>query len=63
VARLRPGDLIQTINNQRVTTIEEVQKLVENSQISVPPQIQVERKGQIIPIAVTPASLATVESK
>ncbi|KZL51022.1 hypothetical protein A2T98_04460 [Nodularia spumigena CENA596] len=46
-----------SINNQPVTKIEEVQKLVENSQIGIPLQIQVERNGQIIAIAVSPAPL------
>ncbi|AHJ31652.1 trypsin-like peptidase domain-containing protein [Nodularia spumigena CS-584] len=57
IAGLKSGDLIQSINNQPVTKIEEVQKLVENSQIGIPLQIQVERNGQVIAIAVSPAPL------
>lgn len=57
VAGLRFGDLIQSINNQPVTKIEEVQKLVEKSQIGIPLQIQVERNGQVIAVAVSPAPL------
>ncbi len=57
LAGLRAGDVIQSINNQPVTTIEEVQKLVETSKINSPLQIQVNRNGQIAPIIVTPAPL------
>ncbi len=57
LAGLRSGDVIQNINNQPVTKIEEVQKLVENSKIGSPLQIQVNRNGQVAPIVVTPAPL------
>ena len=57
VAGLKSGDLIQSINNQPVTKIEEVQKMVEKSQIGIPLQIQVERNGQVIAVAVSPAPL------
>ncbi|HEY9800610.1 MAG TPA: HhoA/HhoB/HtrA family serine endopeptidase [Leptolyngbyaceae cyanobacterium] len=56
-AGLRPGDIIQSINNQSVNTVEEVQRLVENSQIGRPLQVQVERNGQTTQVAVTPAPL------
>jgi serine protease Do len=56
-AGLRQGDLILRINNQSVTKIEEVQRLVENSQIGNPLQIQVERNGQITQVAVKPQPL------
>jgi serine protease Do len=56
-ARLTPGDVIRSINNQSVTAVEEVQKIVESSQIGRPLQLQVERKGQTRQIAVTPAPL------
>jgi S1-C subfamily serine protease len=57
VAGLRTGDVIQRINNQSVTKIEEVQKLVESSKIGSPLQIQVERNGQTTAVAVSPAPL------
>lgn len=56
-AGLRPGDIIQTINNRPVTKIEEVQKIVENSQIGNTLQIQLERNGQTTQVAVRPAPL------
>ncbi|QSJ21153.1 trypsin-like peptidase domain-containing protein [Nostoc sp. UHCC 0702] len=57
IGGLRVGDVIQRINNQSVTKIEEVQKLVENSKIGSPLQIEVERNGQTTEVAVSPAPL------
>ncbi|MBE9209336.1 trypsin-like peptidase domain-containing protein [Nostoc sp. LEGE 06077] len=56
-AGLRPGDVIQKINNQSVTKVEEVQRLLENSQIGNPLPVQVERNGQTTQIIVRPAPL------
>ncbi len=57
VAGLRPGDVIRSINNQPVTKIEDVQKLVENSKIGSPLQIQVVQNGQTAQRVVIPAPL------
>lgn len=54
---LRPGDLIQRINNQPVTQVEDVQRIVQNSQIGVPLQIEVERNREVMVVAVSPAPL------
>ncbi|MEA5617648.1 HhoA/HhoB/HtrA family serine endopeptidase [Cronbergia sp. UHCC 0137] len=54
---LRPGDVIISINNQSVTKVEEVQKIVESSKIGTPLQIQVDRRGKITRLVVIPASL------
>ncbi|MCX7593420.1 MAG: trypsin-like peptidase domain-containing protein [Fischerella sp.] len=59
IAGLREGDVIQSINNQPVTDIEQVQKLVENSRIGIPLQLQVQRNGQNVQVAVKPAPLPT----
>ncbi|WP_375506945.1 HhoA/HhoB/HtrA family serine endopeptidase [uncultured Nostoc sp.] len=56
-AGLRAGDVIKSINNQPVTKIEEVQKLVENSKIGTKLPIEVERDGQTIQLGVQPAPL------
>ncbi len=56
-AGLQVGDVIKSINNQPVTKIEQVQKLVESSKIGTKLPIEVERNGQIIQIAVQPAPL------
>lgn len=56
-AGLRAGDVIHRINNQSVTTVEQVQRLVENSQIGTPLKVQVERDGQTQEVAVSPAPL------
>lgn len=57
VGGMRPGDVIKSINNQPVTKVEDVQKLVENSKIGTPIQIQVERNGKITQLSVKPAPL------
>ncbi|QLE55078.1 HhoA/HhoB/HtrA family serine endopeptidase [Nostoc sp. TCL26-01] len=56
-AGLRPGDVIQSINNQPVTKVEEVQRLVENSKIGSPLPIQIERNGETKQLTVSPAPL------
>jgi S1-C subfamily serine protease len=58
-AGLQEGDVIQSINNQSVANIEQVQKLVENSKIGFPLQLQVQRNGQTRQLAVSPAPLPT----
>lgn len=57
IAGLKSGDVIRSINDQPVTKIEDVQKLVENSKIGEPLQMQVERNGQTAQVAVRPAPL------
>ena len=56
-AGLKQGDVIQKIDNQSVSTIDEVQKLVEKSKIGNPLQVQVLRNGQAAQLAVKPAPL------
>ncbi|NMG20959.1 serine protease [Brasilonema bromeliae SPC951] len=56
-AGLKTGDVIQRISNQPVTKIEEVQKIVEKSQIGSPLELQVLRNGQTTQIAVRPEPL------
>ncbi len=57
IAGLRPGDVIKSINNQPVLKVDEVQRLVENSKIGIPLQMQVERDSRNLQILVKPASL------
>lgn len=56
-AGLRAGDVIQTINNQPVTTTEQVQQIVESSSVGSQLQVQVQRNGQSAQVAVRLASL------
>jgi len=56
-AGLRTGDVIQTINNQPVTTTEQVQQIVESSSVGSQLQVQVQRNGQSAQVAVRLASL------
>ncbi len=55
-AGLKAGDIIQSISSQPVNKIEDVQKLVERSKIGIPLTLQVQRSGQSIQIAVSPAA-------
>jgi S1-C subfamily serine protease len=57
IAGLRPGDVIKSINNQPVFKVDEVQRLVENSKIGIPLQMQVERDSRNLQILVKPAPL------
>ncbi|MEH2384484.1 MAG: HhoA/HhoB/HtrA family serine endopeptidase [Nostoc sp.] len=56
-AQLQVGDVIKSINNQPVTKIEQVQKLVENSKIGTKLPIEVERNRQIVKVDIQPAAL------
>ncbi len=56
-AGLKSGDVITAIDNQPVTKIEQVQKLVEKSKIGSPLQLKLQRNGQVSQIAVIPAPL------
>jgi len=56
-AGLRAGDVIISINNKSVAKNEDVLKILENSQIGSPLQIQLERNGQTTQVAVSPAPL------
>lgn len=58
-AGLRAGDVVQSINNQPVTKVEELQKIVENSKIGEPLQIQIMRNSQVLTIPVSPAPFPT----
>ncbi|MEO1374800.1 MAG: HhoA/HhoB/HtrA family serine endopeptidase [Cyanobacteria bacterium J06635_10] len=54
---LKAGDVIVRINKQRVSKNEDVQKLVEKSEIGKPLTIEVERNGRTVELAVRPAPL------
>ena len=56
-AGLRVGDVIQKINNQSVTTPDEVQRVVEKSKVGSQLQMEVQRNGQSTQVAVRAASL------
>ena len=57
ILRLRPGDVIKSMNNQPVLKVDEVQKIGENSKIGIPLQVKVERNGKISQFLVKPAPL------
>ncbi|MBD0301773.1 MAG: PDZ domain-containing protein, partial [Tolypothrix sp. T3-bin4] len=59
-AGLRAGDVIISISNKPVAKNEDVLKILENSQIGSPLQIQLERNGQTAQVAVSPAALPSL---
>ncbi|MEH1804347.1 HhoA/HhoB/HtrA family serine endopeptidase [Nostoc sp.] len=56
---LRPGDVILKINNQPVTTSEEVQQIIEKNGLNNNLQIQVLRNAQNLAFTVKPEPLAS----
>jgi S1-C subfamily serine protease len=56
-AGLKPGDVIQAINNQPVTKAEQVQQQVENSGVGGQLPIKVQRGGQTVDLTVQPAPM------
>ena len=56
-AGLRPGDIIQSINNQPVTKAEDVQQLLDKSGVGSQLQIALQRNTQTLELVVTPKAL------
>ncbi len=56
-AGLRPGDVIQKINNRPIIQSEAVQELVQNAKVGGSLQMEINRNGQIVNLNVKPGSL------
>jgi Do/DeqQ family serine protease len=56
-AGLRPGDVIQSINNQPVTKAEQVQQQVETSGVGGQLPLKIQRGGETLALTVQPAPL------
>jgi len=56
-AGLRPGDVIQSINNQPVTQADQVQQLVERNGVNNPLPITVQRNDRTVEVTVRPRPL------
>lgn len=56
-AGIRPGDVIRRINQQQITSADAVQRLVENSPIGEPLQLELRRNGRTVTLAVAPEPL------
>jgi len=56
-AGLKPGDVIQAINNQSVTKGEQVQQQLEQGGVGKPLPVRVQRGGQTVDVTVQPAPL------
>ena len=59
-AGLRPGDVVKSMNNQTITNVEDVQKIVENSKVGTSLSMEVERNSRSIKLTVVPAPLPSV---
>ncbi|MBD2465953.1 trypsin-like peptidase domain-containing protein [Oscillatoria sp. FACHB-1407] len=55
-AGLQPGDVILKLNNEVVTTSEQVQQTVENSQIGKDLPIELRRGGQVVNLSIQPVA-------
>ncbi|HEY9846010.1 MAG TPA: PDZ domain-containing protein, partial [Candidatus Caenarcaniphilales bacterium] len=62
-AGLRIGDVIQKINAQAVTTVDQVQQAVEESTVGGNLSLEVSRNGQRLALAVRPAAFPTQTSR
>jgi S1-C subfamily serine protease len=58
-AGLRPGDVIQAINGQSVTTANDVQQVVDNSKIGGDLPVQVDRNGRNVTVSIRPGEFPT----
>lgn len=56
-AGLRVGDVIQEINNQPITTTEQVQQIVDKNGVGSNLQMKVVRGGQTLQVTVQPQAL------
>ena len=56
-AGLKPGDVIQSVNNQPVTKAEQVQQQVENTGVGRQLPMKIQRGGQALDVTVQPAPL------
>jgi len=54
---LRPGDVIQKINNQPIIQSEAVQEFVQNARVGGLLQMEINRNGQILNLSVKPGNM------
>ena len=62
-AGLRPGDVIQSVNNQPVTKAEQVQQQIEKSGVGSQLAMTVQRGGQTSQVSVQPAPLPAAQAQ
>lgn len=56
-AGIRPGDVIVDINGQAITTAEQLQRIVENSQVNQTLQIKIRRSSQTVSLSIRVGNL------
>jgi S1-C subfamily serine protease len=62
-AGLRPGDVIEAINNQRVTNANKVQQLVDQAGVGSQLQVKVRRNGRTASVALKPEQLPEISTR
>lgn len=62
-AGLRAGDVIQQINNQRVTEAKTFQRLVDEAGVGGDLQVEVRRDGRTVALTIQPEQLPTIQSR
>lgn len=62
-AGLREGDVIQEINNQRVTKANTLQRLLDEAGVGGELQVKLQRNGQIVALTIEPEQLPTVQTR
>lgn len=62
-AGIRPGDIITRVNGNPVTTTDNVQRAVENSQIGQNLSLELRRNGQTLNLAVQPGNFPTQNAR
>jgi serine protease Do len=58
-AGVRPGDVILRFGDQPITAAEEVQQIVQDSEIGEPLTLEIDRSGERVTLTVRPAALPT----
>ncbi|MBE9168500.1 trypsin-like peptidase domain-containing protein [Pleurocapsales cyanobacterium LEGE 06147] len=62
-AGLRAGDVIQAIDNQRVSETKQIQQLIEKTGVGGDLQIELRRNGKTVALTIQPEQLPTVQAQ
>lgn len=62
-AGLRPGDVIQTVDNQPIIKATMLQQLLDNAGVGGKLRVEVERNGRTVALTIQPEQLPTIETR
>ena len=60
-ANMKPGDVLQEVENRTVTSPSQVQEIVQSSYLFLPIEIQLNRSGENINLSLQPECCMTLE--